>query len=76
MQEESQLTSAKGLEGVLTIMACHSALRAGQALSRAEMVSLLNQLEEMNLPTHCPHGRPILKKFSDYDLERMFKRAI
>ena len=76
MQEESQLTSAKGLDGVLTIMACHSALRAGQALSRAEMISLLNQLEEMNLPTHCPHGRPILKKFSDYDLEKMFKRAI
>jgi DNA mismatch repair protein MutL len=76
LQEESQLTSAKGVEEVLTIMACHGALRAGQALSRTEMVSLLNQLEEMNLPTHCPHGRPILKKFSDYDLERMFKRAM
>jgi DNA mismatch repair protein MutL len=76
MQEESQLTSEKGLERVLTIMACHGALRAGQALSREEMTSLLNQLEEMNLPTHCPHGRPILKKFSDYELERMFKRAV
>ena len=76
MQEESQLTSEKGLERVLTIMACHGALRAGQALSREEMTSLLNQLEEMHLPTHCPHGRPILKKFSDYELERMFKRAV
>jgi DNA mismatch repair protein MutL len=76
LQEESRLTSEKGLEKVLTIMACHGALRAGQSLSLEEMRSLLKQLEEMNLPTHCPHGRPILKKFSDYELEKMFKRAV
>jgi DNA mismatch repair protein MutL len=76
MREESQLTSENGLERALTIMACHGALRAGQALSSQEMTSLLNQLEEMDLPTHCPHGRPILKKFSDYELERMFKRTV
>ncbi len=76
MQEENQVTSEKGLERILTIMACHGALRAGQALSRQEMTSLLDQLEQMDLPTHCPHGRPILKKFSDDELERMFRRAI
>jgi DNA mismatch repair protein MutL len=76
LQEESRLTSEKGLEKVLTIMACHGALRAGQSLSPEEMRSLLNQLEETNLPTHCPHGRPILKTFSDYELEKMFKRAV
>jgi len=76
LREESRLTGEKGLEKALTIMACHGALRAGQSLSPDEMRSLLNQLEEMNLPTHCPHGRPILKTFSDYDLEKMFKRAV
>jgi DNA mismatch repair protein MutL len=76
LQEESRLSHEKGLEKVLTIMACHGALRAGQSLSPEEMKSLLNQLEEMNLPTHCPHGRPTLKKFSDYELEKMFKRVI
>ncbi len=75
-QEEGRLTSEKGLEKALTVMACHGSLRAGQALSPEEMKALLLQLEEMDLPTHCPHGRPILRKFSDDELERMFKRAL
>lgn len=76
LENEGDLSGEKALDRLLTIMACHGAIRAGQRLSREEMIQLLNQLEELDLPTHCPHGRPISKKFSYYEIERMFKRVI
>jgi DNA mismatch repair protein MutL len=57
-------------------MACHGAIRAGTRMSREEMTQLLNQLERMDLPTHCPHGRPIFKMFKYYEIEKIFKRVV
>jgi len=64
------------LDKALTLMACHGAIRAGQRLSQEEMVRLLSELGEMDLPTNCPHGRPIFKRFSYYEMEKMFKRVV
>jgi DNA mismatch repair protein MutL len=58
------------------LMACHGAVRAGQRLSQREMAQLLRQLEEVELSTNCPHGRPVLKKFSYGEIEKMFKRVV
>jgi DNA mismatch repair protein MutL len=57
-------------------MACHGAIRAGSRLSHEEMDYLIHQLEEMDLPTNCPHGRPIFIRFTHRDLEKMFKRIL
>jgi DNA mismatch repair protein MutL len=61
---------------VLTVMACHGALRAGHHLTEKEMVALLRELSEMDLPTNCPHGRPVFKRMSYYEIEKMFKRVV
>ncbi len=74
--EEGELEDEAVLDKVLTVMACHSAIRAGRHMSREEMVHLLSQLEEMDLPTNCPHGRPIFKQFTYYEIEKMFKRVV
>jgi DNA mismatch repair protein MutL len=76
LEEEEDLSSDKAMEQLLTVMACHGAIRAGKKMSHEEMTLLLHQLEEMDLPTNCPHGRPILKKFSYYEIEKMFKRVV
>jgi DNA mismatch repair protein MutL len=76
LEEEDDLSSAKAMEKILTVMACHGAIRAGKRMSHEEMTLLLNQLEEMDLPTNCPHGRPILKRLSYYEIEKMFKRVV
>ena len=76
LEEEDDLSSNKAMEKILTVMACHGAIRAGKRMSLEEMTLLLNQLQEMDLPTNCPHGRPILKKFSYYEIEKMFKRVV
>lgn len=55
-------------------VACHSAIRAGQSLTEAEMRALLEQLEVTDNPHTCPHGRPTLLHFSSYHMEREFGR--
>ncbi|MDO8670594.1 MAG: DNA mismatch repair endonuclease MutL [Dehalococcoidia bacterium] len=55
-------------------MACHGAVRAGQALSIEEMRDLIRQLEKTNLPRTCPHGRPTMVHLSSSLLEKEFGR--
>jgi DNA mismatch repair protein MutL len=55
-------------------IACHSAIRAGKALTEPEMRALLEQLEATDNPHTCPHGRPTLIHFSEYQMEREFGR--
>ena len=55
-------------------IACHSAIRAGQPLTEAEMRALLEQLEATPNPHTCPHGRPTMVHFSSYHVEREFGR--
>ena len=74
--EEGRLESDKVLDRVLTVMACHGAIRAGHRLSNEEASHLLSQLEDMDLPTNCPHGRPIFKHFTYPEIEKMFRRVV
>jgi DNA mismatch repair protein MutL len=64
------------LDRVLKVMACHGAIRSGYRMTREEMVHLFRQLEEVDLPTNCPHGRPIFRHISYYEMEKMFKRVV
>jgi DNA mismatch repair protein MutL len=60
---------------LLSLMACHSAVRAGERLSPDEMAALLAQRHLADDHHHCPHGRPTALLFSRHDLERQFRRA-
>ena len=62
-------------EKVAISIACHSAVRAGQALTDNEMRELLRQLEQTDLPSTCPHGRPTMIHLSSGRLEREFGRG-
>ncbi|MBW1706705.1 MAG: DNA mismatch repair endonuclease MutL [Deltaproteobacteria bacterium] len=64
------------LDKALTVMACHGAIRAGYRMTNEEITHLFYQLEEMDVPTNCPHGRPIFKHFTYYEIEKMFKRVV
>jgi DNA mismatch repair protein MutL len=55
-------------------MACHSAIRASQQLSREEMDALIAQLIQYDIMLHCPHGRPVWIEFSIDELDKRFKR--
>jgi DNA mismatch repair protein MutL len=64
------------VEELLALMACHGAIRAGRRLSREEMVSLVEQMDEVEVPTNCPHGRPVFKRLSFHEIEKMFRRVV
>jgi len=76
LERDADLSREGVLDGLLTVMACHGAIRAGARLSQDEMRHLVAQLNAAQLPTHCPHGRPVFKKFSFYEIEKMFKRVV
>lgn len=59
---------------LLSLMACHSAVRAGDRLPPAEMESLLALRHLVDDSHHCPHGRPTALLFSRQELERQFGR--
>ena len=62
-------------EEIAISMACHSAVRAGQALADDEMRELIRQLEQAILPHACPHGRPTTIRLSSRQLGREFGRS-
>jgi DNA mismatch repair protein MutL len=79
MVKELLDSSAEGggdwAEGVAQSIACHSAVRAGQALADAEMRELVRQLEQSATPHTCPHGRPTMIHLSSGQLKREFGRT-
>ena len=53
---------------------CKSAVKAHDHLSDEEIRALLLDLDRCENPYSCPHGRPTFVKFTEYELERMFRR--
>ncbi|MBQ9826257.1 MAG: DNA mismatch repair endonuclease MutL [Firmicutes bacterium] len=53
---------------------CKSAVKAHDHLSDDEIRALLLDLDRCENPYSCPHGRPTFVKFTEYELERMFRR--
>ena len=62
------------VERALATMACHSSIRAGQALSQYEMRALLSALDRVDFSV-CAHGRPVSIRVSAAELERRFHRS-
>jgi DNA mismatch repair protein MutL len=60
---------------LLSLMACHAAVRAGERLTPEQIAALISRRELANDAHHCPHGRPTALLFSRQDLERQFRRT-
>jgi len=76
LEEQEAVKGGQVVDKLLALMACHGAIRAGQRLSKEEMVSLVEQLDDVEVPTNCPHGRPVLKRLRFHEIEKMFRRII
>ena len=73
LDEES--TQSAREHRVRASVACHSAVKAGQALSMEEMRELIRQLEQTAEPLRCPHGRPVCVHLSWPWLEKQLGRS-
>ncbi len=54
--------------------ACKHAIRAGDDVTKDEIVYLIEEMKKSVLL--CPHGRPIVVKITRKELEKMFKRVL
>ena len=61
---------------VIWRVACHTAVRAGETLSNAQMRQLVSDLLRTESPYTCEHGRPTMIALSPADLEKLFKRRL
>jgi len=59
---------------VLSVMACHPAIKIHRHLSKQEMEGLIQDLFACHMPHSCPHGRPTVVRFSMDEIRKMFKR--
>ena len=57
-------------------MSCKAAVKGNNKLSLPEIKTLINDLLELDNPYHCPHGRPTMISFSEYELAKKFKRIL
>ena len=61
-------------EALAASFACKAAVKAGDPMSKDEMVMLVNRLFSTEHPYYCPHGRPIIMQLSLDELDRRFER--
>ena len=61
-------------EDAAIMMSCKKSIKSKSLFKKNEMADLIDQLRED--PFTCPHGRPIIINFSNYELEKLFKRVM
>ncbi|MDZ4661759.1 MAG: DNA mismatch repair endonuclease MutL [Pseudomonadota bacterium] len=64
----------KIISDICASLACHSVVRAGQALSTTEMRALLTEMDEFPFSSFCPHGRPVSLEIPFSKIEHDFGR--
>ena len=67
-------TGGERRDALLHTMACKAAIKAGMISSEAELRVLVDRVQRGEI-RYCPHGRPVAVKMSQYELEKLFKRA-
>ena len=55
-------------------IACHAAIKVNMPLDQDKMVWLLDALSRCSFPIACPHGRPVVLRYSVRDIQKAFKR--
>jgi DNA mismatch repair protein MutL len=71
---ERMPTREQLLSDLMSLMACHAAVRSGDPLTAEEIAALVALRHLAADAHHCPHGRPTALLFTRQDLDRQFRR--
>ena len=74
--EKGEFDKEKFIYRTAATMACKMSIKANDYLDLDTAKILLDNLRRTDNPFTCPHGRPTIITYSNYDLERLFKRAM
>jgi len=76
VERENQAVSIDSLQSkIAASTACHAAIKVNMPLDQTKMEWLLAELAKTEWPMSCPHGRPIVLRYSLREIERAFKRV-
>ena len=73
-REEQSLSLEKIRTQIAASIACHAAIKVNMPLEQNKMEWLLQELAKTDCPMSCPHGRPVVLRYSVRDIQRAFKR--
>jgi DNA mismatch repair protein MutL len=73
LDDPAQRALQEGRRRLLAAIACKGAIKAHKLLMPEEQ-QLLEQLQQAELPTICPHGAPIIMNITQYELDKKFIR--
>ena len=75
IEREHQAISIDSLQSqIAASTACHAAIKVNMPLDQTKMEWLLAELAKTESPMSCPHGRPVILRYSLREIERAFKR--
>jgi len=73
-REEQMLNMEKVRARIAASIACHAAIKVNMSLQQNKMEWLLAELAKTECPMSCPHGRPVVLRYSMKDIQKAFKR--
>lgn len=73
-REEQKLNLEVIGHRIAASIACHAAIKVNMPLEQNKMEWLLAELAKTESPMTCPHGRPVVLRYSMRDIQRAFKR--
>ena len=73
-REEQMLNMEKVRARIAASIACHAAIKVNMPLQQNKMEWLLAELAKTECPMSCPHGRPVVLRYSMKDIQKAFKR--
>ena len=74
--DEKEFDEMKFNDKVIATIACKSSVRANEDISLEQASQILKDLVLCDNPYNCAHGRPTIIHYSNYELEKMFKRVM
>jgi DNA mismatch repair protein MutL len=76
LQREEQAVNLETVRAkIAASIACHAAIKVNMPLDQQKMEWLLKELAKTEVPISCPHGRPVVLRYSLKDIQRAFKRT-
>jgi len=74
-QKEEQVLNLDKVRGkIAASIACHAAIKINMPLEQNKMEWLLKELAKTECPMSCPHGRPVVLRYSVKEIQKAFKR--
>jgi DNA mismatch repair protein MutL len=75
VEREEQAVNLEKLRGeIAASIACHAAIKVNMPLDQSKMEWLIAELSRTRCPMSCPHGRPVVLRYSVRDIQKAFKR--